>query len=246
MSEEIYLSVVIPAYNEAGRILDGLDDTLAYLRDLGRPSEILVVDDGSRDRTVELVKGHPTGPVPLRVVALETNQGKGEAVRRGMLVARGRYRLFRDADTSTRMAEFDAMRPLLEAGAPVVIASRRVASAVFEKEQPWLRKTLGTAFTLICRAMLVWEVVDYTCGFKAFEAKAADAVFSRQRIRRWGFDGEILFLAERLGFRIVQIPVKWKDTPGSKVNLAVDIWRTLGEMAQVRYNALTGAYRLPS
>ena len=243
-SNEPFLSVVLPVYNEQARLPLALADILDYLAQSKGPWEIVIADDGSTDRTPELIREWSGREPRIRAVALGRNQGKGEAVRRGMLEAKGRYRLFRDADASTKMREFDRFLPALERGAGVVIGSRRVAGSQTTAHQPWLRETLGRGFTWLCRLLFVWRVHDFTCGFKAFSAEAAEAVFSRQRTRRWAFDAEILFLADRLGFAIEQIPVVWADSPGTKVRLFLDVSRSFAEILSIRTSHLLGLYRL--
>lgn len=237
-------SIVIPAFNEAERLGSALEDTTAYLGQAPGSWEVIVVDDGSTDRTSAVVDEWSRREPRLRGLRLERNCGKGAAVRAGVLAARGAYIVFRDADDSTAMRELDKFRPLLSRGVPVVIGSRRVPGARYLRHQPWLRESLGKCFTGLCRLLLVRSVRDYTCGFKAFSAAAAKDIFFRQRIPRWGFDAEILFLASRLGYAIMQVPVAWKDDPGTKVRLWLDPLRTLGEILQIRLNCLRGLYRL--
>jgi len=181
----------------------------------------------------------------IHSLRLERNQGKGAAVRAGVFQARGRFILFRDADLSTSMQEFDKFRPLLAQGVPVVIGSRRVPGSRIMQPQPWPRETLGRTFSGLCRLLLVPEIHDYTCGFKAFATEAAREIFSRQVIPGWGFDAEILFLASRLGYPISQVPVVWSDDPGTKVRLWLDSLRTLTEILQIQFNRVRGIYRLP-
>ena len=237
------LSVVIPVYNEERRLSAALEDVFGHLSGLAQTWEVIVVDDGSRDATADVVRSWQRRQPGLVFLRLPRNQGKGAAVRRGMLQARGRVRLFRDADSSCAMKELDGFLPDLARGAPVVIASRRVAGASFKDRQPWLRETCGRAFTLLCRFLLVWEVRDYTCGFKAFSGEAAERIFSRQRISRWAFDAEILFLAKALGYPIVQRPVTWSHDPGTKVRLVRDALLSFWEILRIRANSALGRYR---
>jgi dolichyl-phosphate beta-glucosyltransferase len=238
----IDLSVVIPVYNEEKRLGPVLSEVLAYLAKAPERWEIVVADDGSSDGTVLLVEDWARREPRIRLVRLPENRGKGAAVKAGMLAAQGRWRLFRDSDGSTTMVEFEKFRPLLEGGAGVVIGSRRVPGAHLEKSQALPRRLLGMGFTRLCRWLVVEEIRDYTCGFKCFTAEASSAVFPRQRIDRWAFDAEILYLAKRDGFRIEQVPVTWRDAPGSKVQLSLDVLRSAWEMATIRLNDLRGLY----
>lgn len=241
---EVFLSVVIPVYNEEKRLAPSLEEVLTFLKGFGRPSEVVVVDDGSADKTAALVLARAKTEPMLRLVRLPANRGKGAAVRAGMLEARGKIRLFRDADSSTGMEHVAPFLAQFERGADVVIGSRRVAGAKFVRRQPLPRELLGRGFTFLCRALLVWEVRDFTCGFKAFTDRAATEVFSRQLVDRWSFDAEIMFLAGALGFKIAQVPVTWKDDEGTKVRLARDVAGSFAEIGAILANRLRGAYRL--
>ena len=243
MKNDLYLSVVIPVYNEENRIEAALTDVFGYLSGIPEKWEVIIADDGSRDRTAEIVKTWQQKHPELKYIAAPRNQGKGAAVQRGMSRASARWRLFRDADSSTAMKEFDHFRPHLDRGAPIVIGSRRVAGATFVNHQPWLRETLGRGFTLLCRCLLVWEIRDYTCGFKCFSAEAAEKIFPRQRIFRWGFDSEILFVAKTLGYPIIQEPVTWSHDTGTKVHLFKDVLASFWEIICIRTNSLRGLYR---
>ncbi len=244
MPEPIFLSVVIPVYNEEKRLGPPLEDVLAYLTRLGKPWEVVVVDDGSSDGTVALVRARAASEPRLRLVSLGKNRGKGAAVREGMLAAAGRIRLFRDADSSTPMDELPRFLAEFERGADVVIGSRRVTGATVVRHQPKLREWLGRGFTLLSRALLVWEVRDFTCGFKAFTGEAAEAVFSRQTLERWSFDGEILVIAHKLGLRIAQVGVRWTDEAGSKVRLLRDVVGSFRELLLILARRARGVYRL--
>lgn len=238
------LSVVVPAYEEEKRLPAAFDEMLPYLRTFPEPWELVIVDDGSKDGTAALVEAWSRKEPRIRLVRLPRNQGKGAAVREGMLAAKGDWRLFRDADSSTAMSELEKFLPLM-VGADVVIASRRVAHSNIARHQAPLRELMGKGFTMICRLLLVWEIRDYTCGFKLFSARAAQEIFSRQRLERWAFDAEILYLAKRLGYKIVQQPVTWQDEEGSKVRLARDAVNSFFEILQVLLTAWTGGYDAP-
>lgn len=240
----VFLSVVIPVYNEEKRLAPSLDEVLSFLKTFGKPAEVVVVDDGSKDKTADLVRARAKTEPMLRLVQLPANRGKGAAVRAGMLDAKGEIRLFRDADSSTGMDHLAAFLSEFEKGADVVIGSRRVAGAKFVRRQPLPRELLGRGFTFMCRALLVWQVRDFTCGFKAFRDRAAVEVFSRQLVDRWSFDAEIMYLAHALGLKISQVPVTWKDDEGTKVRLARDVFGSFAEIGQIVLNRLRGSYRL--
>lgn len=243
MAAPVSVSVVIPVYNEERRLAPSLDEVLSYLRAAGRPWELLVVDDGSSDGTAALVEARAAGEPGLRLLRLGRNRGKGAAVRAGMLAATGEIRLFRDADSSTSIEHLELFLKEFEKGSDVVIGSRRVPGVKVLRHQPLLRERLGQGFTLLSRALLVWEVRDFTCGFKAFSAKASEEVFSRQLIERWSFDSEILYIASRLGLRISQVPVTWTDDPASKVRLSRDVVGSFVELLRILANSWRGAYR---
>lgn len=236
------LSIVIPVYNEESRLTRALDDVLGWLKGRKESWEIVIVDDGSQDKTGDVVRAWMEGEPRIRFTRLPVNMGKGEAVRVGMLQAQGRIRLFRDSDLSTRQAELDRFLPYFEKGADVVIGSRRVPGATTELPQALPRRLLGMGFTRLCRLLILDEVYDYTCGFKCFSARASLAVFPKQRVQRWAFDAEILYLAKKAGFAIHQIPVTWRDEPGSKVRLSSDVFRSFLDMVRVRVNDLRGLY----
>lgn len=242
---ETFLSVVVPAYDEEKRLPAAFAEMLPFLTAFPETWELLVVDDGSRDGTAALVEDWSRREPRVRLLRLPKNRGKGAAVREGMLAAKGRYRLFRDADSSTAMKELEIFLEKLRAGSDVVIASRRSERSRIARRQEQLREALGRGFTVLCRALLVWEVRDYTCGFKTFSAEAAEAIFSRQRLDGWAYDAEILYLAKRLGYPIVQMPVTWRHEEGSKVRMLRDVLRSLRDILQILVTAHTGGYRLP-
>lgn len=241
----VELSVVVPAYEEEKRLPAAFDEMLPYLRKFPGEWELLIVDDGSKDGTAALVEAWSKKEPRIRLVRLPENKGKGAAVREGMLAAEGAWRLFRDADSSTEMAELDKFLPIARAGADAVIASRRVETASIARRQKPLRELMGKGFTMLCRILLVWEIRDYTCGFKLFSAKASKEIFSRQTLNRWAFDAEILYLAKNLGYKIVQQPVTWKDEEGSKVRMLKDAIRSFVEILQVLATSWSGGYKFP-
>jgi dolichyl-phosphate beta-glucosyltransferase len=238
-----YLSVVIPAYNESKRLPLTLIDVDKYLSQAGFAYEIVVVDDGSRDDTVSVVRRLIKVIPHLRLVGYDHNEGKGYAVRFGMLEARGQYRLFMDSDNSTSVDQFSRMVPLIEEGCEVVIGSRDVRGAVMEPPQSLLKRLLGNMGNLFIQLMVLPGIWDTQCGFKCFSERAAEKVFPLQRIRRWGFDVEVLVLAKRLGYRVKEVPVHWVNDTASKVGLRAYI-QVLFEVIKVRFWLWSDVYGL--
>ena len=238
------LTVVIPAYNEAARIAAPLGRIGQYLAVYHPRSEILVVDDGSTDDTPRVVEGLALGlPCPVRVVRSAANRGKGHAVRQGMLAATGALVLMTDADLSTPIDELERLVAAIEAGADVAIGSRKMAGAVIEERQTALREAMGRVFTGLTRLLIV-DVSDVTCGFKLFRREAARAVFSRATLDDWSFDAEALFLTRRLGLVLVEVPVRWRDSAGTKVRRGRDAVQSALGLLRVRCNQARGRYAL--
>jgi glycosyltransferase involved in cell wall biosynthesis len=235
---------VIPAYNEAGRIMEPFRRLGAHLRARYPASEIVVADDGSTDGTAAVVErlGREVG-LPVRVLAGATNRGKGHAVRRGMLAAHGLLVLMTDADLSTPIDELERLHTAIRNGADVAIGSRKMAGAMIEERQPPLREAMGRVFTWLTR-LLVVDVSDVTCGFKLFRRDAARAVFSRALLDDWSFDAEALFLTRRLGLVLVEVPVRWRDVAGTKVRRGRDALRAAVGLARILANRAQGRYAL--
>ncbi len=241
----IYLSVVIPAYNEENRITPTLEAVHAYLSRQPYSWEVLVVLDGPTDDTLGVVRAFSAGKPNIRCLDRDVNRGKGYTVREGMLQAQGQVRLFMDADNSTDIAHFDQMRPLFADGYDVVIGSRDakdVPGAQQAVPQPFLKRVLGDAGNLFIQMMAVPGIWDTQCGFKAFTAVSAQRIFSVSKIDRWGFDMEALAIARKYKFRIGIIPTHWVDDADTHVNLS-DYVNTIFEVLRVRWNLLAGAYR---
>ena len=237
--------MVVPVYNEARVISDTLRAIARYLTAAGVAHELVVADDGSSDATVTIANGLVGELAQVRVVP-GPHRGKGGAVRRGMLAAVGRWVLFMDADLATPIAEWEHFAPLLADGAPVVIGSRKITGARILQRQPRWRETAGRTFTWLANRILSTHVSDFTCGFKAFQQTSARAIFARQRVDGWGFDAEILFIAQYLGYRIHEVPVVWRDDANTKVRIARDTVRSFTELLAIRWAAARGAYRQPA
>ena len=237
------LSIVIPAFNEAGRIADPLRRIRDHIRGRSLAAEVVIVDDGSTDGTPDVVRrlAEQLGLV-LRVLGSE-HRGKGHAVRIGMTGARGRAVLMTDADLSTPIDELDRFLPYLRDGAHVVIGSRKMDGAVLEVRQPILREAMGRVFTLLTQILVV-RVSDATCGFKLFTRDAARQIFSRLTLDDWSFDAEALFVARKLGYAIREVPIHWRDEAGTKVHRGRDAMRAAFGLMRIRWNALSGRYAL--
>jgi dolichyl-phosphate beta-glucosyltransferase len=243
----MYLSVIIPAYNEEKRLPKTLAEIDKYLRKQIYAYEIIVVDDGSKDKTVEVVKGLIPKIKNLRVAGYKINQGKGYAVRFGMLKAEGDYRLFADADNSTSIDQAEKMWPEFEKGYDIVIGSRDMEGAVLDPPQPFLRKMiLGKGFRLLTQIICgTWGILDTQCGFKCFTKRAAEDIFPKCKINRFAFDPEILMIAKKLGYKIKEIPVYWRNDPESKVKFKSIIKMGL-DLLKIRRNLITKKYEQES
>jgi dolichyl-phosphate beta-glucosyltransferase len=239
-------SIVIPAYNESNRLRATLEKVFEHTAGERWDAEVIVVNDGSTDDTVEIVHELQSTHPELRLVENPGNRGKGYSVRNGMLHATGKLLLFTDADLSSPLDEARKLFAAIDAGADVAIGSRWAQAELQTRRQPLYRQAFGRLFNLALRMVLGLNFKDTQCGFKAFTDRAAAAIFPLQRIERWGFDAELLFLAKRLGFRAVEVPVKWAHSPGTRLNPLRDGIRMFGETLQVRWNAMAGKYRSPS
>ena len=235
-------SVIIPAYNESARLRPTLDRILSYGREHGWELEILVVDDGSHDDTTAIVREY--GERHPQVVLLENpqNHGKGFSVRQGMLHARGDICLFTDADLSSPMTEVPKLFEAIAGGADIAIGSRWLRAELQTERQPLYRQMLGRIFNLALRVILGLNFADTQCGFKAFRRDAAQRVFPLQKIERWGFDPEILFLARKLGMSVTEVPVVWAHSEGTRLHPFRDGLHMFADVLRIRWNSLSGAY----
>jgi len=235
-------SIVIPAYNESQRIGATLERVQSYLAATGWDAEVLVVDDGSSDETAEIVRGYAQRNRAFRLIQNPGNKGKGYSVRNGMLHASGDALLFSDADLSSPIEEAPLLFEALEAGADIAIGSRWLKTELQTQRQPLHRQLFGRVFNLMLRGTLGLKYKDTQCGFKAFTRAAAGAIFPLQRIERWGFDPELLYLAEMAGLKVVEVPVKWAHCDGTRISPVRDGMRMFGEMLRVRWYAMSGKY----
>ncbi len=228
-----FLTVVVPAYNEAKRIGTSLERIRAYLSRKDYPWEILVVDDGSSDETNAIV-ARVLADCNGKVLRYAPNRGKGHAVRYGMLRASGRLVLFSDADLATPIEELDTLQKAIENGADVAIGSRDVPGARLERRQSLIRELGGKLFNRCVQLFAVPGIRDTQCGFKLFTSEAAANIFSLCTIDNFSFDVEVLYLARRLGYRIAEVPVTWRHQEGSKVRLWRDAPRMLRTLMRIR------------
>jgi dolichyl-phosphate beta-glucosyltransferase len=235
------LSIVIPSFNEELRLPVTLADISAYIRTSKRETEVIVVDDGSTDRTADVANSFRGQIHRLRVVANKKNRGKGYSVRLGMLEARGSIVLFTDADLSAPIGETDKLLAAL-ADHDVAIGSRALNRSLISVHQSVFREYAGIVFNLIVRAILRLPFVDTQCGFKAFRRERCRVIFQQQRIERFGFDPELLYLARHHGLSAAEIPVRWAHSPATKVSMWRDSIQMFLDVFIIRWNALTGRY----
>ncbi|OYT69710.1 MAG: glycosyl transferase [Armatimonadetes bacterium JP3_11] len=231
------LSVVIPAYNEQDRIERTLTRVVEYLDERGEPYEILVVSDGSTDATEAIVHRFAQTHPQVKLVAYQPNRGKGYAVRYGILRARGERILFSDADLATPIEELEKLEPYLDRGYPIAIGSRPLRESQLVVRQPLYREMAGRAFNKVVQLLAVRGIHDTQCGFKLFTREAAQAVFSRCRLNGFSFDFEALFYAQRLGYPIAEVPIRWMHQEGSKVRLLRDGLRMVRDLIWLRLSA---------
>ncbi|MBZ5657147.1 MAG: glycosyltransferase family 2 protein [Acidobacteriia bacterium] len=239
-------SFIIPAYNESGRIRPTLDEILRYTAEQDWDAEILVVDDGSRDDTPDVIREYARAHSQIRLLQNPGNRGKGFSVRNGMLHARGDLCLFTDADLSSPISEAQKLFEAIRAGADVVIGSRWLRAELQTERQPLYRQAFGRIFNLVLRVFLGVHFKDTQCGFKAFRREAAQRIFPLQKIERWGFDPEILYIARRMGLKVAEVPVLWAHSEGTRLHPFRDGLRMFVDVLHIRWNALTGAYSTPA
>jgi len=243
------LSVVIPAYNEEKRISKTLEDIDKYLKNQNYDYEILVVNDGSKDKTVEVAESLIPRIKNLKVTGYKINQGKGYAVRFGMAEAKGDYRLFTDADNSTPIAEVEKMWPYFKGTCPepiegydIIIGSRDIKGAVLSPPQPPIRRLTGEAFGFLTNLIVgTWGLADSQCGFKGFTKKAAEDIFPRCKINRFSFDPEFLAIAKKLGYKIKEIPIFWRNDLRSTVKFKSMVKMGI-DLLKIRWNLITKKY----
>lgn len=241
---EPYLSVVIPAYNEAARVGSTLEKVHEFLRSRTYATELIAVDDGSTDATPDLLRETAARIPSMRVFRNEPNRGKGFSVRRGALEARGELVLFTDADLSAPIDETDKLlEAITSAGADAAVGSRALQRELIGVHQPWMREVGGRCFNLLVRALTGLNIRDTQCGLKLFRRASTRRAFELQKVSRFGFDPELLFLIQRFGGKIVEVPVRWNDNPATKVRFLRDATRMFLDLFALRWRAATGQYK---
>lgn len=240
LQEAPYMSIVIPAYNEAERIIPTIGAIASYVCGLDYPWEMLIADDGSKDDTVVLCTS--LGLANLHVLIAEKNGGKGSAVQRGVLAAQGARILFADADNSTPIEELSNLMRRMDEGYDVVVGSRAAGGAE-EAHRSLVRRTMSNTLRAMIRPVLNMDIKDTQCGFKLFTREAAQKLFGAQTIMGFSFDLEILYLAHKYGYSVAEQPVTWIDAPGSKVDKMKEIRRFLKDMGTIKMNDLKGIYQ---
>ena len=256
----MYLSVIIPAYNEEKRLSKTLEEIDKYLskQRVAEASphlppcsasphsvydyEILVVNDGSKDKTAQVIRDRVSVIQNLRLIDNKKNNGKGYVVRQGMLEAKGEYRIFTDADNSTSIDQVEKMWPYFEAGFDIVFGSRDAKGAILDLPQSPLRRFLGEVFGFLTNLIVgTWGIADSQCGFKCFTKKAAENIFPKCKINRFAFDPEFFMIAKKLGYKIKEIPVYWENDPESKVKFKWMVNMGL-DLLKIRWNIITKKY----
>ncbi len=235
-------SIIIPAYNEAARLGATLQRVLQYIRAQRWDAEVIVVNDGSRDNTADLIREYASANPVLRLLENPGNRGKGYSVRNGMLHANGEILLFSDADLASPIEEAPKLFEAIESGADVAIGSRWLRPELQKQRQSLLRQLYGRIFNIALRLLLGLKFKDTQCGFKVFTRSSARAIFPLQQIERWGFDPELLYLARRKKLRVTEVPVEWSHQEGTRISPLRDGLRMFSEVLRIRWNALTGKY----
>jgi glycosyltransferase involved in cell wall biosynthesis len=242
VTQEFKYSIVIPAYNESARIPATLTSVVSCIRANGWNAEVIVVNDGSRDDTAEVVHAFAETAPEVRLVENPGNRGKGYSVRNGILQSKGEVVMFTDSDLSAPIEEAPRLFAAIEQGADIAIGSRWLESGRQTHRQPLYRQFFGRCFNAVTRMVMGLRFADTQCGFKAFTRAAAMTIFPLQTIERWGFDPEILFIAVKRGFRVQEVAVSWAHDERTRMSYLRDGMKMLEEMAAIRWNAMTGHY----
>lgn len=237
----VKISIVIPTYNEERRVAHCVFQLNSYFSQQKYSYELIFVDDGSTDSTRAKIKSQISKIKNLRLIEYQTNQGKGYAVKKGVLAAKSQYILFTDVDLSVPIEEISKFLKGIEQY-PIVIGSRYLVPQSIKISQPLARRLISRTGYLLTRLILGLPFRDTQCGFKLFQSKAAKRIFSKTEIKRWGFDIEVLAIAKKLGYQIKEMPVLWYDNSDSRLRAAQDAWSTLRELLQIKFNLITEKY----
>lgn len=237
--DKIFISIVIPVYNEVIRIKLFLSNVIDYLNKKDFSYEVVIVDDGSKDETITIVTSLLNEKLPgkYKILKLPVNLGKGAAIRKGMLESSGEYIFFMDADGSTPIEEIDHFIPHFSADFDIYIGRRTL-----KQKAPLKRKFFGYGYIILANLFLQLEVSDITCGFKCYTRGSAKKIFSRQTLNKWSFDAEDIFIARKYGLRIKEIPVKWEHVHGSKVNVLKNVFECGLDLFRIRLNDIKKVY----
>lgn len=234
-----FLSIIIPLYNEQAR-LKKLVRLYQFLNQQEFSYEVILVNDGSADDTLKKLN-KLLEKFKFALITYEKNRGKGFAIRTGILAAQGQNLLFTDIDLSTPIEEFNKFLPFLHKK-NIIIGSRKTKGSILQKRQGIIRESLGKGFTFLSHIILGLQISDFTCGFKCFPRKAAKKIFSKQKIERWGFDSEILFLSIKFRYKVIEVPVRWSNDPKTRVKFPQDILNSFLDLYKIRYNWLKKVY----
>jgi dolichyl-phosphate beta-glucosyltransferase len=237
---DVYLSIIIPAHNEEDRLPPSLVKVDEFISQQPYKSEVIVVENGSHDKTLEIAQSFQNKMPSLRVIQ-EMQSGKGLAVRSGMLAAQGQYRIFCDADFSMPVTEISKFIPKTGELYDIAIGSRELPESK-RVDEPEFRHLIGRVFNSLVRYALLPGLQDTQCGFKAFRGDVAEHLFSMQTLTGWSFDAELLFLAQRLGFKIIEIPITWYYKPGTRLHIVKDSIKMASDLFTIRRNANQGKY----
>ncbi len=241
--EECFLSLIVPAYNEEKRLLPTLGKISGYLSKQGFSYEIIVVDDGSTDNTLQMIRNFAHSDNHVVVLANGQNKGKGYSVRKGMLSARGEFVFFSDADLSTPIEEIEKFLPNLTRDYDVVIGSRSMPESNILIHQPWYREKMGKIFNFLVNMVLLKGITDTQCGFKGFKRDVVQTVFSRCMLDGFSFDVEVLYLSRKFNFKIKEIPVRWENSALSKVNPIRHSLQMFNDLFRIKIKDFKGYYR---
>ena len=233
------ISLVIPIFNEEGRV-HNLDILFAFIKNKKYIRELILVNDGSNDKTPNLLKLFKKKSKCV-LISYRKNKGKGYAIKKGVLIAKGSHVIFTDVDLSTPPKMIGELKKIINCS-DIIVGTRKNSKAILLQRQSKIREMMGKLFTFLSQRIVGVEVSDFTCGLKCFSKKAAKKIFTKQRINRWAFDAESLFLAKKYGFSISELPVEWRDVKGTKVRFPADIIQSFFDLIQIRINDILEKY----